>query len=276
MNTQSSKFLGSLFILFLLLLAGFASADNYTEVPTPEPIDPFDWNDLLEEEYEEPVDWEEIDISESLDWDEPVPSPETEPAPETDTAPVENLEYEISLANGAVYGVGLNEEEGLLEFESISSIESVEEDFFGSWADFDIDFELSTANGAIFGEGLASEEGPPVIEALSTIEPVLIVEKSENEIEQDNFEFSTANGAIFGESLSILEEEFQSGISPFMLQVEEPVSEIEKKGAQVTTPSGSQEITDEGPTLATPNYDGATGTKPGAQVLLPDKDKKPT
>jgi hypothetical protein len=101
--------------------------------------------------------------------------------------------------------------------------------FFGSWADFDIDFELSTANGAIFGEGLASEEGPPVIEALSTIEPVLIVEKSENEIEQDNFEFSTANGAIFGESLSILEEEFQSGISPFMLQVEEPVSEIERK-----------------------------------------------
>ena len=77
----------------------------------------------------------------------------------------------------------------MLEFESISSIESVEEDFFGSWADFDIDFELSTANGAIFGEGLASEEGPPVIEALSTIEPVLIVEKSENEIEQDNFEF---------------------------------------------------------------------------------------
>ena len=78
MNTQSSKFLGSLFILFLLYLQVLPLLIIILST-TPEPIDPFDWNDLLEEEYEEPVDWEEIDISESLDWDEPVPSPETEP-----------------------------------------------------------------------------------------------------------------------------------------------------------------------------------------------------
>ena len=177
-----------------------------------------------------------------------------------------------SLANGAVYGVGLNEEEGLLEFESISSIESAEEDFLVHGLISILILFLCEWGDIWRRTGI--RRGSPCNRALSTIEPVLIVEKSENEIEQDNFEFSTANGAIFGESLSILEEEFQSGISPFMLQVEEPVSEIEKKGAQVTTPSGSQEITDEGPTLATPNYDGATGTKPGAQVLLPDKDKK--
>jgi hypothetical protein len=133
MKINYYKLSGPLLIFLFLLIGSYACADNFTDVPTPEPIEPegqFDWNELIEEEFEEPVDWEEIDISESLDWDEPVPSPETEPAPETDTAPVENLEYEISLANGAVYGVGLNEEEGLLEFESISSIESVEEDFF--------------------------------------------------------------------------------------------------------------------------------------------------
>jgi mucin-2 len=253
------------------MLTSIICADNYTDVPTPEPIepeDPFDWNNIWEEEYEEPVNWEDVKLSESLDWEEPVVSVQEEPLPPG------NLEYEISIANGAIYGVGLNAEEGMLEISSIASIEPANEDYFGSWADFDIDFEISTANGAIFGEGLQSDEGPPKIEALATMEPVIIPEKTEEEKEQEKFEISTANGAIFGESLSGLDEKVLGGISQPIYQNEEFFAETEKKGAQVSTPSGSQAITSEGATLATPNYDGTSGTKPGAQVLLPEKDKK--
>ncbi|MDX8551980.1 hypothetical protein KHC33_13770 [Methanospirillum sp. J.3.6.1-F.2.7.3] len=325
MVSRSWKLSVKIVLLILFLLVSYSYADNTTVVPTPEPTEPaepFDWNDLLDEEYEEPVNWEDIDITESLDWEEPVPSSEPDPnlIPPIDPSLIENLEYEISIANGAIFGEGLNSDEGVLEFESISTIEPPEEDVFGSWADFDLDFEISMANGAIFGEGLESEEVPlvidtfshiesveiipiteeeteqanfdfsiangaifgeglesevvpPVIESIAHIEPVTTTIITDEEQESSNFEISTANGAIFGESLSSLEEELTNDLSSLVLINEEFIEEKNKGGAQVTTPSGSQEITDEGETLATPGYDGTSGTKPGAQVLLPEKDK---
>ncbi|HPP78941.1 hypothetical protein, partial [Methanospirillum sp.] len=236
MVVQNKKINLLLIFVFISIAVSFSSADNYTDVPTPQPIETFDWDEALKEEYEDPVDWEEIDIPVSLNWEEPAPIIEPE------LPQIENLDYELSLANGAVYGVGLNSEGGTLEFTTISVIEPVEEDYFGSWADFDIDFEISVANGAIFGEGLTSEEGPPKIETFSTMEPAFLISKTEEETEQENFEISLANGAIFGVSLTGLADTFEGDIPTAEIGIQESEGK-EKRGAQVTTPSGSQEIT---------------------------------